>query len=98
MERVECHGKAPSPFLFPLFVYWPLIEERDLLRIGRQAGEAYGHQTETDSTAETPLEERREVRRKVHFPTRLRGDPLMLRHFELIAVADHERQTPAHAR
>ena len=92
MEPVEGHSQLLCPFLFSLLVEWPLIEERALLSIGGQAGQAHRHLTETDSATDAPLEERREGRRQVHFPTGLRH-PFPLHHFNLIAVTDCEGQT-----
>ncbi len=96
MECVECHGKAPSPFLVPLCVEGPVIEEGALFRIGHQAGHAHGHLTETDSTTEAPLEEHVEWRGQVHLPICFLCHSLTLRNFDLIAVADREGKTPAY--
>ena len=92
MESVERHIKFLCSFLLSLVIEWSLIEERALLGIGGQAGQAHGHLTESDSTTDTSLKEHREGRRQVHFPTGLRY-PFLLHDGNLIAVADREGQT-----
>ena len=96
MKCIERYSQALRPCLFTLCVRWPLIEERALLCISSQPSHAHGHLTETDSTTEASLKERREVRRYVHFPTRFPCQPLLFRDFELIAIPDRERHAPTH--
>lgn len=57
MEHVEGHGKGLCSLTPLVFVNWQLIEEGDLLSIGRQAGHTYRHLAETDPTTEAPPEE-----------------------------------------
>ena len=92
MELVEGQSQFLCPFLLTLVVEGPLLEEGALLGIGSEARQAHRHLTETDSTADTSLEERREGRGQVYFPTGL-WHPFPLHHVNVIAVADREGQT-----
>jgi len=53
------------------------------------------HETETNSTTEAPLEQSIEGSGEVDLPACFRGDSLVLRDFDLIAIADGERQCAA---
>src|SRR5215472_1493703 len=96
MERVERDGEALRSVVPLLFIMWPLVEEPDLLCIGHQTGHAHGHKAEPHPTTEAPLKERREHGSKIAFPTGIRDGALPLRDFNLIAVADRERQIATH--
>jgi hypothetical protein len=92
MQLVEGHRKLLRTFVPSLLITWPLIEERGLLGIGSEARQAHRHLTETDATTDTSLEECREGRGQVHFPTGL-WHPFPFHHVNVIAVADREGQT-----
>lgn len=92
MECIERQSQLLCSLLPSLLVEWSLIEERALLGIGSEARQAHRHLTETDATTDTSLEECREGRGQVHFPTGL-WHPFPFHHVNVIAVADREGQT-----
>jgi hypothetical protein len=57
MEPIEGHRETLSPFTSPPGIEGHLIEQQALLGERGEPGQVHGHQTETDSPTEAPVEQ-----------------------------------------